>query len=137
VLRFRIDERVATPTSVVLMAVNATVGFAWKSGAGGGMEPLAWEYWWVCVPIVVVGAPLGARFIADRSRLFVAGILYASIGVQFVAGLVVVPQTPTLVAYWASVFVAGLGVFWRMSAGVRRDGREAAARAEPAPLGAP
>ena len=33
----------------------------------------------VCVPIVVVGAPFGARFICQRSRLFVAGILYVSI----------------------------------------------------------
>ena len=121
VLRFRITESIATPTSVVLMASNACVGFLWKGTAGAGMAPEAWTYWWVCVPIVVVGAPMGARFIRNRSRLFVAGILYVSIAIQFVAGMVIIDQTPLLVAYSAGVFLLGLLLFHRMAAGgVRR-----------------
>ncbi|MEZ5978697.1 MAG: sulfite exporter TauE/SafE family protein [Planctomycetota bacterium] len=121
VLRLRICERVATPTSVVLMAVNAAVGFAWKGSLGGGLAPEAWSYWWVCVPIVTVGAPFGARFIRDRSRHFVAGLLYVAIGAQFLAGLFVIEQTAPLVGYSVAVFAAGLLLFHRMAAGgVRR-----------------
>jgi uncharacterized membrane protein YfcA len=128
VLRFRISEKIATPTSVILMALNAVVGFAWKGGlapllgtATAGMAPAAWNYWWVCIPIVVVGAPAGARFIRNRSRLFVAGILYVSIAVQFVAGLAIIPQTVELVAYTAAVFAAALWMFRAMArGGVRR-----------------
>ena len=47
VLGFRLCETVATPTSVILMAANSLVGFAWR-GMGGGGEPIAteiWNYW--------------------------------------------------------------------------------------------
>ena len=128
VLRFRITEKVATPTSVVLMAANAVVGFLWKGGlaplfgtASAGMEADAWTYWWVCIPIVVVGAPAGARFIRNRSRLFVASILYVSIAIQFVAGLIIIPQTLGLLAYTATIFSLGLLMFHQMArGGVRR-----------------
>jgi uncharacterized membrane protein YfcA len=121
VLRLRITESVATPTSVVLMGLNAAVGFAWKELAGGGVAPEAWGYWWACIPIVVVGAPFGARFIAKRSRLFVSSILYGSIGVQFVAALLIVPMTARLVAFSAAIFLGGLGLFrWMAYRGVAR-----------------
>lgn len=121
VLRFRICETIATPTSVVLMALNALIGFGWKGLVRGGMEAEAWRYWWVCVPVVVVGAPLGARFIRDRSRLFVAGFLYFSLVAQFVAGLLILPFTPQLAAYSAAVFAGGLLLFHHMArGGVRR-----------------
>ena len=117
VLRFRISESVATPTSVVLMGINACVGFAWKGGIQSDMATEAWNYWWVCVPIVVVGAPMGARFIRNKSRLFVAGILYVSIAIQFIAGLIIIDQTLPLLAYSATVFGLGLLLFFRMAAG--------------------
>lgn len=121
VLRFRVSESVATPTSVVLMAGNALVGALWKGGPGTGLATEAWSYWWVCVPIVVVGAPLGARFIEGRSRLFVAGILYVSIAIQFVAGMLILRPTRGLALYTAAVFACGLWLFRRMAAGgVRR-----------------
>ena len=120
VLRFRISEKIATPTSVILMAINAAVGFLWKHGAGGGMAGEAWNYWWVCVPIVVVGAPFGARFIRNRSRLFVAGILYVSIAIQFVAGLLIIPQTVGLILLSVSVFTGGVILFRLMAAGGER-----------------
>jgi uncharacterized membrane protein YfcA len=121
VLRLRINEKIATPTSVVLMGINAAVGFAWKAGAGGGMAPEAWGYWWVCVPIVVVGAPFGAWFIKHRSRLFVAGLLYLSIGAQFIAAVLIVPLTPALVVFSLAIFLGGLSFFrWMANRGVRR-----------------
>lgn len=121
VLRLRINESIATPTSVVLMGLNALVGFAWKSLVGGGMEADAWNYWWVCVPIVVIGAPFGAWFIKHRSRLFVARLLYASILAQFVAALCILPFTPWLAGFSAAVFLAGLAFFrWMANRGVRR-----------------
>lgn len=121
VLRFRISEAIATPTSVVLMGLNALVGALYRGNVQEALAPAAWSYWWVCVPIVVVGAPFGAQFIRDKSRLFVATLLYVSIGVQFVAALVIVPQTPWLLAFSAAVFVGGLVLFRGMaSKGVRR-----------------
>ncbi|MCB9899483.1 MAG: sulfite exporter TauE/SafE family protein [Planctomycetes bacterium] len=121
VLRLRINESVATPTSVVLMAVNSMVGFLWKGGVHSALATEAWESWWVCVPIVVVGAPVGAWFIRHRSRLFVSGLLYVAIGLQSVAAFLIVPQTAGLLAFSATVFAVGTLFFRGMAArGVRR-----------------
>lgn len=111
VLRFSVSEAVATPTSVVLMASNAMVGFVWKSTLGGGMADEAWAFWWVCVPIVVVGAPLGAWFIRERSPRFIARLLQVSIVVQFVGGVVIIPQSPRLFAFTVVVFGVASGLF--------------------------
>lgn len=121
VLRLRVCERVATPTSVVLMGGNALVGALYRGGVQGALAPEAWSYWWVCVPIVVVGAPFGARFIRDRSRLFISAILYASIGTQTIAALCIIPLSPRIAGFSAAVFLAGI-LFFRSMAnrGVRR-----------------
>ncbi len=121
VLRLRISEKIATPTSVVLMGINALVAALWQGGVRGALAPEAWNYWWVCVPIVVVGAPFGARFIRNRSRLFIASILYASILIQSVAALLIVPQTGRLLLFSGAIFTAGILFFRHMAnRGVRR-----------------
>jgi len=123
VLRLRINEKIATPTSVVLMGINAAVGFLWRGGIRAEMASEAWNYWWVCVPIVVVGAPFGAWFIKRRSRLFVATILYTSIAIQFVSALVIIPMTLPLAAFSLVIFAAGTALFrWMANRGVRRLG---------------
>ena len=49
-LLFRISEKTATPTSVVLMAINTVVGFLYRNYGQGGVEEDAWGLWLVCVP---------------------------------------------------------------------------------------
>ena len=121
VLRLRISEAIATPTSVVLMAGNAVVGAIYRGVIQGELAPAAWDFWWVCVPIVVVGAPVGAWFIRSRSRLFVARLLYGSIFIQFIAALLIIPQSPRLVAFSTATFSLGVLGFWYMARkGVRR-----------------
>lgn len=51
VMLFRVTERVATPTSILLMAVNTLVGFSWRHWAAGPDHPipeLAWRHFAVC-----------------------------------------------------------------------------------------
>ncbi len=115
VLAFRIDEKIATPTSVVLMGMNALWGVIWNEGVSKGMAPEAWEYWFVCVPVVVIGAPLGAFFIRNRSRLFVAGFLYLSIAVQFIAALFIIPMSLNLLLFCGATVFSGILFFRGMS----------------------
>jgi uncharacterized membrane protein YfcA len=110
VLRLGVSETVATPTSVVLMAVGSACGFALRA-LEGGPAPEAWAYWWTCVPVVVVGAPFGARFIEGRGRVFLSRLLYVSIVGQLVGALVLLPMTPSLLLFGAATFVVGVGVF--------------------------
>ena len=120
-LFFRVSEKIATPTSVVLMAGNAIVGFAWRGVVQQQLPAEAWNFWYVCIPVVVVGAPLGAYFIRQRTRQFVARLLYASIFVQFAAALVIVPQTSSLLIASSATFACGVCLFGSMAlAGQKR-----------------
>ncbi len=126
VLAFRMDEKVATPTSVILMASNALVGFCWRlQFSANPISSDTWNYWWVCIPVVVVGAPIGARFIARRSNLFVVRLLLTSIIIQFVTALLILPLTSNLILFSVLTFSVGLVLFLSMIyAGNRRPSQK-------------
>ncbi|MCA9186319.1 MAG: sulfite exporter TauE/SafE family protein [Pirellulaceae bacterium] len=122
-LYFRVSEKIATPTSVILMASNACVGFFWQAGVAGVVSGEAWSFWWACVPVVVVGAPLGAWFIRRRSRHFITAILCVSIVLQFVGAALLVPHDRQLWWFSASVVAGGMILFGGMyMMGIRRAG---------------
>lgn len=124
VLYFRLCETIATPTSVVLMAISSIWGFLWKEGFSTGMALDAWNYWLVCIPIVVVGAPLGAWFIRTKSRLFIARLLYVSIVIQYLGALYVLPMNMNLVLFSATILAIGILSFWMaVHFGNKRIGR--------------
>lgn len=115
-LAFGVDERIATPTSVVLMGGNAVVGFLWRLGAAGPpISPEAWGYWWAAVPVVVVGAPLGAKLIASRSRSFIVHLLQFSIVAQLLGALLLIPLDPLRMGVLVGTFVGGLTLFLTLS----------------------
>merc|ERR1711937_165013 len=59
-LLFRVTEKTATPTSVVLMGINTAFGFFWRGVAQDALDGSdAWGFLAVCAPIVVIGAPFG------------------------------------------------------------------------------
>lgn len=81
------SEKTATPTSVILMAINTAVGFFFKGFWLGGMLPEAVGYWLVCVPVVTIGAPVGAWAASHAHRLcLAAGVIFADLA-QFLIGM--------------------------------------------------
>ncbi|MHC4943347.1 MAG: sulfite exporter TauE/SafE family protein [Planctomycetota bacterium] len=121
-LRYRISESVATPTSVVLMAFNSIAGFLthlflvptpqdgikyWM----GDFQVEALHYLLVCIPIVVIGAPAGAKFIRNKSRQFVATMLYAALILQMAGAIWVIKPAGWLQAFSIIVFLVGTGLF--------------------------
>lgn len=120
VLRYRICESVATPTSVVLMASNSLFAVAHAATVGPPIADAAWAYWWVCVPVVVVFAPLGARVMARLGRVFAARFLYVSVVAQFVGALIILPLDGRSVVLVVAVLTLGLLLFgWMARRGER------------------
>ncbi|MCB9744798.1 MAG: sulfite exporter TauE/SafE family protein [Alphaproteobacteria bacterium] len=121
-LAFRVDERIATPTSVVLMGANAVVGFLMRLADTATPIPAeSWGYWWAAVPVVVVGAPLGARIIAGRSRTFVVRLLQTSIVIQLVGALALIPMTTGRITVVVVTFLGGLALFAGMRLASRAE----------------
>ena len=93
VLLFRLSEKVATPTSVILMAINAIFGFCLHLFILQDFSPTIEAYWLAAVPIVVVGAPVGALFCSYLNRNTIASILYALIFIELFSSLLIIPLT--------------------------------------------
>lgn len=104
VLLFRIAEKVATPTSVIVMAVNAIIGFLLHYYVIGGFTPEVKTYWLAAVPVVVLGAPLGAFLCSLLSNRTIAWILISLITVEFITTLILIPLNVVSVISSLSVF---------------------------------
>ena len=89
-LLFRVDERVATPTSVVLMAINTLIAFFYRLWGQGNINPEVYNMWLVAVPVVCVFAPIGSIISSHFHRALLAGLIYVVDIVQFIGALVIV-----------------------------------------------
>jgi uncharacterized protein len=113
VLLFRIDEKVSTPTSVILMAVNAMAGFAFSVFLFRDFTPDAHTYWLAAIPVVVVGAPLGAVLCSLMRRETIANILIGLIFIELVTSLLLIPLTPTVIAYSLTILLLSSSInYW-------------------------
>lgn len=115
VLLFRLAEKVATPTSVVLMAFNSLAGFLLHLFFIGGFNERVEQYWLAAVPVVVVGAPLGAYFCTKLNNRTIAGILIGLIVVELISSLCLIPLTDKIVAVSSAVFIVFSVIYYLMS----------------------
>lgn len=119
VLFFRVNEKVATPTSVILMAINSCVGFALHGFVIGGFSELVQSYWLAAVPVVVVGAPLGAYICSKMARETVAWALIFLICVEFITSVIIIPMTLPVISAGAGTMLVFstlyLGMYKRTS----------------------
>jgi uncharacterized membrane protein YfcA len=114
-LYFNVCEKIATPTSVILMAVNSIMCIVLKQNGFGGIDLKAFEYMLVCVPVVIFGAPLGSLFIKDMGRKFITGFLLITISIQFISALFIIPMTTNLILLAVGTIVVGLVLFYSLS----------------------
>lgn len=112
VLYFNVSEKVATPTSVVLMAINSFVGFLVHHFALDNFAGAIFDYWLVCVPIVIFGAPLGAFVCAGISRERIVTMLIFLILVEFVSTLLIVQFDAFSTVFAPVLFFVLVGIFY-------------------------
>lgn len=112
VLKYGLSEKIATPTSVILMASNAIVGFALHSLVLETMQTEALNYLLVCIPVVIFGAPLGAFVISKIGRKTIAGLLILIIVVQFITAIFVIRPGSELMIFSAAIFTSGILLFF-------------------------
>ncbi|HID99960.1 MAG TPA: sulfite exporter TauE/SafE family protein [Thiotrichaceae bacterium] len=113
VLLWHLNEKIATPTSVILMAINALVGFALHLFIIGDFTPKVYAYWQAAIP-VVVGAPLGAILCSYLSRLTIVRILITLIAVEFISSLLLIPLTMAVITSGLITFLVFSGLYYWM-----------------------
>lgn len=111
-LALGVNEKVSTPSTVIIMGINSVVGFAihlfLKQDIG-----IAFEYWMVAVPIVILGAPLGAYFASKARRDHIISLLLFLIGLELVTTLILVPFSPTAIT--VTVIAVAVCIVWFIS----------------------
>ncbi|KAI6183802.1 Protein of unknown function DUF81 domain containing protein [Aphelenchoides bicaudatus] len=113
-LLFRVSEKVATPTSVILMFLNTCVGFYWRQLMMSGISTLAWEYFAVSVPVVVTMSPIGAFVSSHVHRQVLAVFIYVLETAALIGFLVTRPAV-MLVIVGAIIIAIGTAFFFGIS----------------------
>lgn len=112
VLKYGLSEKVATPTSVVLMASNAIIGFFLHTTLTNSFQPEAFNYWLVSIPVVIFGAPVGAYIINFFKRKAIASLLIGIIVIQFISAMVIIRPDTQLLIFSILIFITGLFLFF-------------------------
>jgi uncharacterized membrane protein YfcA len=112
VLKYGLSEKIATPTSVILMASNAIIGFFLHTNVTDSFQTEAFHYWMVSIPVVIFGAPIGAFVINFFKRKSIASLLIAIIVIQFISAILIIRPDVQLIFFSLLIFVAGLFLFF-------------------------
>jgi uncharacterized protein len=83
-LFYRLDEKIATPTSIIIMASDSIFGFFFRKVVIGQFSDQALLYFALCVPVVAFFAPLGAIMCSKVNRQFIVRFLLFLIFIEFI-----------------------------------------------------
>lgn len=115
VLLFRINEKIVTPTTVVLMTMATIPGFLVHLFWLKDFSPAVTGYWLAAIPVVAVGGPLGAMMCSYMSRKSVVNLLLLLIAPEVVSTVVLVPiSRSVLLVSGGTLLVCGC-LDWFMS----------------------
>ena len=108
---YRVSEKVATPSSVIIMTIETILGLFIHTQLIKDFQPEAFEIWLACVPFVAVFAPLGAFVISKMPRKGIATLLYWILIIQFFGAMLVIKPSLTQLLLCLLVLASGIGLF--------------------------
>jgi uncharacterized protein len=112
---YRIDEKVAVPSSVIIMTIETILGFFLHAAVLKDFQQEAFEMWLACVPFVAIFAPLGAFVISKLPRKTIATFLYIILVVQFIGAIWVIQPSISQLAVCLLTLGSGIGLFGYLS----------------------
>ncbi len=108
---YRLSEKVATPSSVIIMTIETLLGFFLHAQVLRDFSQESFQLWLACIPVVVFFAPLGAFMITKLPRHAIARLLYGILFVQFIGAIVVIRPSLPQVLLCLATLGGGLGLF--------------------------
>lgn len=111
-LYYRLSEKVATPTSVIIMTINTIIGFFIHIFILKDFSQETVYYWLVAIPVALCFAPLGALVISFISRKRIAALLIFLIFVQFVAAMIIIHPSNVQISISILTLVSGTLLFF-------------------------
>lgn len=90
VLYFGLSEKVATPSSIIIMSIETIAGFLLHSLILNDMSDESWNMWLACIPVVIFMAPLGSWFASKLNRMYFQRFLYTIFFIQYMGAILVI-----------------------------------------------
>ncbi|MDY6935135.1 MAG: sulfite exporter TauE/SafE family protein [Spirochaetota bacterium] len=110
-MRYNLSEKVATPTSIIIMTVTSIYGFILRILLYNDIGVTELNLLKVCIPVVIFGAPLGVYTLTKIKRMQIANLLYVVLLAQFVAAWAVIRPEGKLLIFSIVVFLCGIIIF--------------------------
>lgn len=111
VIYYNLNEKVATPSSIIIMAVESIAGFALHALWLRDMTPDTFDMWLSCIPFVIFFAPLGAYVLDRTSRKTYNNFLYLIFGIQYIGALIVIRPGLAQSVFSAGIIVGSIILF--------------------------
>lgn len=105
-------EKKATPTTVVIMAINSLVGVVLIS-IFGDWSQWAIDAWKTSIPVVIFGAPLGALFASKVNNSTILKALLFFITIEVVSTIFLVPIQSWVIPTFLIILAVMFLLVWR------------------------
>ncbi len=112
---YGINEKVAVPSSIIIMSIETILGFFIHAGVVNDFQPEAFEMWIACIPFVIIFAPLGSFVVSKLPRTAIANFLNIILFVQFVGAMWVIKPNPFQLVVCGITLASGLVLFFFLS----------------------
>ncbi|OYU65689.1 MAG: hypothetical protein CFE22_12765 [Cytophagaceae bacterium BCCC1] len=112
---YGINEKVAVPSSIIIMSIETILGFFIHAGVVNDFQPEAFEMWIACIPFVVIFAPLGSFVVSKLPRTAIANFLNIILLVQFVGAMWVIKPNFFQLMVCGITLISGLVLFLFLS----------------------
>ena len=112
---YGINEKVAVPSSIIIMSTETILGFFIHAGVVNDFQPEAFEMWIACIPFVIVFAPLGSFVVSKLPRTTIANFLNIILLVQFVGAMWVIKPNAFQLVVCVITLASGLLLFLFLS----------------------
>jgi len=119
VIYYKVNEKVATPSSIVIMTVETIAGFALHALIMRDIVQQTYDMWLSCIPLVIFFAPLGTYLVHKISRQTFTTFLYLIFLIQYIGAMIVIKPDIQKSALSLGIIIVGL-LFFKYISSLKR-----------------
>lgn len=111
VIFYKVNEKVATPSSIIIMTIETIFGFALHALFLKDIHETSYNMWLSCIPIVIFFAPLGTYIMSKFSNKTFSNFLYLIFLVQYLGAIYVIRPGWLMSLLSLMIIVCGMLLF--------------------------
>lgn len=122
VIYYGVNEKVATPSSIIIMTIETIIGFALHALVMQDFSEKSYHMWLSCIPIVVFFAPLGTYMMSKLSHKTFSNFLYFIFLIQYIGAIIVIKPGMAYSVLSLAIILIGITTFrWLALVRIKRD----------------